>query len=135
MSTIAAIREGLTKNLKTIPGLRVDTVLSDILNPPVAIISLERLQYSRSMANGNNQFTFKVTVVVGRQSERSAQETLDLYCAPTGAKSIKAAIESDMSLNGSAWDVQVPELTAYGVITSGEVNYLSAEFSVTVFAS
>ncbi|NBU94241.1 MAG: hypothetical protein EBS18_06895, partial [Actinobacteria bacterium] len=87
----------------------------------------------RQMQSGMSEYMFKVTVVLGRVSERVAQQNLDLLVAPSG-DSVKAAIESDRTLGGKAFDVFVPELSAYGAVSINGIDYLSAEFSVQVFA-
>ena len=79
-------------------------------------------------------FAFTVTVVVSRADGRNAQNLLDVYCAPTGTTSIKTAIESDRTLGGKANDLRVTGLSNYGNLTIGEINYLAAEFAVTVYA-
>jgi len=132
--SISDLRSGLAANLETIPGLRVYAVLPDVVNPPSAMITLDKITYNRQMKQAMSEYMFKVTVVVGRVSERIAQQNLDLLVAPSG-DSVKAAIESDRTLGGSAFDVFVPELSLFGAVSLGGIDYLSAEFSVQVFAS
>lgn len=131
---ISDLRAGLATNLETIKGLRVYAVLPDVVNPPSAMITLDKITYNRQMKQAMSEYMFKVTVVLGRVSERVAQQNLDLLVAPSG-ESIKTAIESDKSLGGYAFDVFVPELSAYGAVSINGIDYLSAEFSVQVFAS
>lgn len=130
---ISNLREGLANNLRTIPGLRVVETLPDVVNPPMALIALDTIGYNKQNQKSMAEYTFKISVVVGRVSERVAQQTLDLLVAPEG-NSVKAAIESDRSLGGYAYDVFVPALTAMGAIQINGIDYLSAEFSVQVFA-
>jgi hypothetical protein len=130
---ISDLRRGLAENLQTIKGLRVVETLPDVINPPMAMIGLDKIVYNRQNNAAMSEYTFKVTVVVGRVVERVAQNSLDVYVAP-GAGSIKHALESDKSLGGNAYDVFVPELSAYGAIQVNGIDYLSAEFSVQVFA-
>jgi hypothetical protein len=132
--SISDLRQGLADNLETIPGLRVYATLPDVVNPPSAMITLDRITYNRQMLGAMSEYSFKVTVVLGRVSERVAQQNLDLLVAPSG-DSVKAAIESDKTLGGNAFDVFVPELSAYGAVSINGIDYLSAEFSVQVFAS
>jgi hypothetical protein len=79
------------------------------------------------------EYTFQVTVVLGRVSERTAQRELDVLVAP-GVGSVKFALESDRTLGGNAFEVFVPELSTYGAVSINGIDYLSAEFSVQVFA-
>jgi hypothetical protein len=131
---ISNLRAALAKNLATISGLRVVETLPDIVNPPMAMIGLDKIAYNKQNNRSMAEYTFKVTVVIGRVNERIAQRTLDVYVAP-GAGSIKYAVESDRTLGGNAFDVFVAELGAYGAVNISGIDYLSAEFSVQVFAS
>jgi hypothetical protein len=131
--SISLLRQGLATNLQTISGLRVVDTLPDLVNPPMAMIGLTKVTYNQQNQRSMAEYTFQVTVVVGRVSERTAQATLDVLVAP-GAGSIKYAIESDRTLGGNAYEVFVPELSAYGAVSINGIDYLSAEFSVQVFA-
>lgn len=134
MASIADLRAGLVSNLQTVNNLRVIATLPDNVNPPAALISLEKIAYNRAFQKGMSEYTFKVSVIVGRVAERVAQQNLDVYVGQ-GKGSIKTAIESDKTLGGVAFDVYVAELSAYGSVSLGGIDYLSAEFSVQVFAS
>ena len=133
MSSISELRQGLATNLQTISGLRVVDTLPDLVNPPMAMIGLTKIAYNQQNQRSMAEYTFQVTVVVGRVSERTAQATLDVLVAP-GSGSVKYAIESDRTLGGKAFETFIPELSAYGAVSINGIDYLSAEFSVQVFA-
>lgn len=132
--SIALIRQGLGNNLATIRGLRVAETIPDQVNPPQAVIGLQSVAYDGAMAGGLTTYTFTLTVIVGRMSERTAQRTLDGYISP-GVGAIKNAVESDKSLGGSAFDVRVEAMSNVGSLTIGDVNYLAADFTVTVYGN
>lgn len=131
--SISLLRAGLAKNLQTIKGLRVVETLPDLVNPPMAMIGLAKVAYNQQNQRSMAEYTFQVTVVLGRVSERTAQRDMDVLVAP-GEGSVKFAIESDRSLGGNAYEVFVPELSAIGAISINGIDYFSAEFSVQVFA-
>jgi len=131
--SISDLRTGLANNLKTISGLRVVETLPDVVNPPMAMIGLVKVAYNQQNQKAMSEYTFKITVVLGRVSERTAQQALDILVAP-GTGSVKAAVESDRTLGGNAYETFLSELGAYGAITVNGIDYLSAEFSVQVFA-
>lgn len=135
MASLSDLRDGLATNLATIDGLRVSAFVPDNINPPLAIITPQTIEYHKSFRNGLNTYNFIVSVFVGRVSERSAQNTLDAYCAPTGSSSIKSAIESDKTLSGLAFDLIVSDMRNYGSVTIGENTYLTAEFDCAVQAN
>ena len=132
--SITLIRQGLGTNLATIRGLRVAETIPDQVNPPQAVISLQSVAYDGALRGGLTTYTFMVTVIVGRMSERTAQRVLDGYISP-GTGAIKDAIESDKSLGGSAFDVRVEAMSSVGSLSIGEVNYLAADFTVTVYGN
>jgi hypothetical protein len=133
MASISELRQGLATNLQTISGLRVVDTLPDLVNPPMAMIGLTKVNYNQQNQRSMAEYTFQITVVVGRVSERTAQATLDVLVAP-GSGSVKYAVESDRTLGGKAYEVFIPELSAYGAVSINGIDYLSAEFSVQVFA-
>jgi hypothetical protein len=132
--SIALIRKGLGDNLSTIRGLRVAETIPDQVNPPLAVISLQTVSYDGAFQGGLTTYSFMVTVIVGRISERTAQRTLDAYISP-GVGSIKTAIESERSLGGSAFDCRVDGMSNVGSVTIGDITYLAADFTVTVYGN
>jgi hypothetical protein len=134
MALISDIRTGLANNLATVTGLRTTATIPDNPNPPIALISPNSVQFDDVFRRGMQTYSFNVLVIVGRVDERSAQNSLDAYCASTGSSSIKLAIESDKTLGGKVFDTRVTEMRNYGQLSIGEVIYLSAEFSVICYA-
>lgn len=133
MATIAQIREGIADNLATIAGLRTTDTVPDNPQPPVAIVSPSSIQYDLSFQRGLDLHNFVVMIIVGRASERNAQRTLDLFCAGTGASSVKAAIESNRTLTGLVQDLRVTSMRNYGSTVIGETTYLAVEFDLVVY--
>jgi F0F1-type ATP synthase gamma subunit len=99
----------------------------------MAMIGLAKVAYNQQNQRSMAEYTFQVTVVLGRVSERTAQRDMDVLVAP-GEGSVKYAIESDRTLGGNAYDVFVSELSAIGALQVNGIDYYSAEFSVQVFA-
>jgi hypothetical protein len=131
---ISDLRAGLAANISTIKGLRVVETLPDLVNPPMAMIAIDKVAYNKQNNRSMAEYTFKVMVVLGRVSERTAQKNMDVLLAP-GVGSVKYAIESDRTLGGYAFDVFVAETGAIGSVSINSIDYYSAEFSVQVFAS
>jgi hypothetical protein len=132
--SISLIRQGLAKNLGTIPGLRTAAEVPDLPNPPIAVVALNSVTYDRAYAQGMNSYNFTVTVIVGRVAEREAQRRLDAYIS-TVATSVKSAVESDKTLGGSAYDCRVVSMDSVGSVTISDNTYLAADFTVTVIAN
>lgn len=134
MAALTDIRSGLATRLATISGLRTAATIPDQVNPPIAIVIPERLTYDDAYGKGLVTYSFLVQVIVGKVSERTSQNKIDGFINPTGATSIKAAIEGDKTLNGVVFDTRVTEVTGYSVVQVGDIAYMSCEFRVTVLA-
>ncbi len=133
--SIATIRDGLATNLQTITGLRATADITDNPTPPIAIVQLNRVEYDNAFNKGLTIYNFVISVVVGRASERTAQDRLNAFATPSGASSIKLAVQSDRTLGGSAYDVRVSEMQNIGAVLLGGENYLAADFAVQVYAN
>lgn len=134
MASITDLRNAIATNLATITGLRTGATIPDNVNPPYAMVIPTTVDYHKAFHNGLNTYNFTITVVVGRVSERTSQNTLDAYCSPTGASSIKQAVESNRTLSGYAYDCVVTGMRNYGSTVIGENTYLAAEFDLVVQA-
>jgi hypothetical protein len=104
-------------------------------NPPIAIISPVSIEYDKSMGVGMTIYSYSITVIVGRVSERTAQNSLDAYCSPSGTQSIKQAVESNRTLSGKAFDLRVTGMRNYGSLNIADNEYLAAEFDLSVYAT
>lgn len=127
------MRAGIATNIATISGIRTYAEIPDSPALPAAVVGLTTVDYNRSFQRGLTEYTFTVTVILGRLAETRAQQNMDAYIS-NGAKSIKSAIESDKTLGGYAFDTRVTEMTDITSTTIGDITYLAADFAVTVFA-
>jgi len=132
MATLADLREGFAANLASLKGVQVSAYeLSNATLPaiwPKVAASDTGIEYYRSMANGVEQWTFWVECYVSSgASSVGAQKLLDGFLASTGSTSVKAAIESDTSLGGSAESLVVQSC-------SGPQNYVRADGSTALGA-
>lgn len=133
--SITAIKTALAANVATISGLRTSAEIPDNPNPPQAVIQLQSVNYDGAFKQGLTTYNFLVSVIVGRVDERNAQKNLDAYASSSGSQSIKLAIQSDKSLNGTAFDVRVTDMTNIGTVLLSDATYLAADFAVTVYAN
>ena len=126
--------DALGARLATIAGLRVADYPSDGANPPQAIVSLpELVEYDTVAGRGADRVVIPITVLVGRVSDRAARDALAAYVSGSGAKSVKAAVESGSSdLAGVAHTVRVSS-ARIDVITIQAVEYLGASFDCEIY--
>jgi hypothetical protein len=135
MTALTDLRTGLANRLATISGLRSSSYIPDNPQPPVAIVMPGRITYDTAFGRGSDEYQFTIMLIVGRVADRASQTNLDAYCASSGSASVKAAIEGDRSLGGTALDCRVTAMTSQGSMSIGDVTYHTAEFSVTVIAA
>lgn len=131
-ATLTGIRTGLATRLATITGLRTHATLPDQVNPPCALVQPDGIDFDATMGRGLDKYRLTVRLLVARASERAAQGALDAYLAPTGAGSVKAAIEGDITLGGIVDATRVTRATGYGVYEVGGVPYLGCDFAIEV---
>lgn len=134
MTTIDAIRSGIATNLATITGLRTTATVPESLSPPTAVVVPVSVTFDRAFRRGLDEYEISVLLFACRADARTAQNTLDDYCDPTGSQSVKTAIESDRTLAGSIQDLRVTSMRNYGPADIGGTTYLAAEFVVQVYA-
>ena len=136
MALLTSIRDGLKTNLETISGLTAYEYVPDWIEPPIALVApLNTLNYDSTMARGADTYEIPVIVYISRVDAQTSQDDVDAYLASTGATSVKAAIESDPTLGGSAMSVRVISASDYGEyeVTQG-TSFLGVTFNVEVIA-
>lgn len=136
MTNITAVREALRVRLETIPGLIAHATMPGQITPPAAVVTPAQgtfLTYDQTM-DGVDDVLMSITLFVKYNAQDQAQSNLDAYLADTGASSVKAAVDGDIDLDGTAHFAAVTEASNYGIVTFGATGteYLSCEFAVTI---
>jgi len=131
-ATVGAVKTGLKVALATISGLRAYDRQPDNLNTPFAFPSLESVEYHGSMGGGLVTQTYRVTVIVGRASERSSEKLLDTYLS-YAAGGVRAAIESDQTLGGVVETCIVESAGSISTVDGNDTTYLAIDFRVIVY--
>jgi hypothetical protein len=132
-ATVGEIKTALAAALGTITGLRAYDRQPDNLNAPFAFPSLETIEYHGAMSNGLVTQTYRVSVIVGRAAERSAEDRLDTYLSYDQG-GIRYAIEADPTLGGYARTSIVESAGSIQTIDGNDTTYLMIEFRVIVYA-
>jgi hypothetical protein len=134
MATLGEIREALRVRVATIDGLHTYRIMSLKPEPPACCVIPRSAQFSQTF-DGDVLYTFDVWVYVSPTDLERAQAAIDEYMAPTGAKSIAAAIHADQSLGGVVDYARVIGWVDYGRmldVAGGQL--LSAPLQVEVRA-
>ncbi len=132
-ATVGEIKTALAAALGTITGLRAYDRQPDNLNAPFAFPSLETIEYHGAMSNGLVTQTYRISVIVGRAAERSAEDRLDTYLSYDQG-GIRYAIEADPTLGGYARTSIVESAGSIQTIDGNDTTYLMIEFRVIVYA-
>lgn len=133
-ATVDEINDGLKANLATITGLRTYDHVPDTFAVPCAVVMFNSVDFANAFRQGNPRYSFLVTLIVGRASERAAQIALGEYLSDSGTKSVRAAIESDPRLNSKAQDLIVQRASNMRMVQQGDASYLAVDFDVLVHA-
>jgi hypothetical protein len=128
----SAVRNGLKDNLETIPGLRVYELIPSPAVAPAAVVGQLDFTFDLNNARGLDQANLDVVVLVQNLAQKTAQINLDKYLQGSGTYSIKAAIESDLTLGGACNTLRVTSAQA-GSYISGDIEFLSYRYSLTVW--
>ncbi len=107
--------------------------------PPFFDVELatEAVEYDQAMARGLDKWVLTVRGVVAVNDSLSSQKNLDAWCASSGTSSVKAALESDLTLGGKVEALQVTKLSGYGPVyvkLHPNTVYLGAEWTVELYA-
>ena len=135
MANLSSIRSGIATNLENISSLTVFGFVPDSIETPTAVVGVvDTLEYDSTMARGEYTYSIPVFLYVSRVDAQDSQDTLDAFLASSGSSSVKAQVESDITLGGQAQSVRVVEADNYGVYTINNIDYLGVEFMIEVIA-
>lgn len=135
MPSFAEVREGLAASLGAISNLQASAYM--LANPtlPAAEVLPGEIDYDKTFRRGMDGLEFTVRLMVGAASDIGAQKKLDAFLAPSGASSVKAALEADPTLGGDIEDLHVTKCTGYRLFPrDGHGPALGAEWTVRVWA-
>lgn len=132
-ATLTQVRNGIKTALAAIAGLSAYAVEPAKPHYPAAWTFPMRVDYHASF-DGDMVYTMAVNVGVAAAEIGHAQTNLDPYLAPSGAKSIVAALEAAPTLGGVADSVRVLGMTGYGVREIGGASAVVATFEIEVLA-
>ena len=133
-SSVGAVGTALKTALATFTGLRTASIQPDQLNPPIAFPVLNSVSYHQSMGTTSalTLMEYTIFVIVGRYTDRTAHATLDSFLSPTGALSVRTALEADQTLGGVVSTLIVDQSTNISSVTSAEAEFLQISFNVRV---
>lgn len=118
--SLAAIRAGLVTNLNVLKTGYQDMQISPYVlsSPTLPVIWIKPTpggvtEYHQAMHNGQETWSLTVEAFVAGGGDQTAQIVLDELLNSSGAHSVKAAIEADLTLGGATDDLIVRRCTTY----------------------
>lgn len=136
MVAIASVRDALKTQVQTISALSgYDTMPTEVILPAAIVYPSQGsfLTYNQTM-DGAVDLEFIIVLLVSNAIDDIAQDELDGYLAPTGALSVKTAVEANPTLGGLVDYLTVGEARNYGIHEFGSVSYFGCEFVVSIGA-
>lgn len=134
-ATISEVKTALATKLGTISGMRAYAYQPDSPAFPCAIPTLTDISYHGAMGAGLVTYSFTVSIIVGRVSERSSESKLNEFASYSGASSVRQVLELDGSLGNVVDATIVNNATNISSISLNDADYLMIDFSVTVYDS
>jgi hypothetical protein len=131
-ATITQIADGLKTRLATISGLRTFNYQPEQINPPIGFPVLEGIKYHGAFAGGDVVTDWSVVVIVGRYTDARAFVTLDDYLSYSGAKSVRAALEGDLTLGGVVSTMMVSNGASISPESQEGAEFLMVRFTCQV---
>lgn len=134
-ATVDEIQAAIKARLDTIQGLHAYATEPETLNPPQAYPRLVDWTYDSVFEFGGEisvLYHFDIWVLVPMPDFNRAQTMLNPYISPSGTRSVKAAIEEDVSLGGIVDSCRLTGGGAYGKVTIGSVDLLGTSMRLEV---
>ncbi len=134
--SLVEVRNELANRLATLDGLRVYTVPPEAPPElPAAIIGPGQplAEYARTLSGGDVAYNFQVLLLSRSADGSQAWEELAAYLSPTGAGSVKVAVES-----GAGGDVdwfRLVQATDGGPVNYRKSGYWGVTFHVQAYVS
>lgn len=127
------IQQGLAAAALTIDGLNAFPALPDAITPPTFAPIEFTINYDQTFGHGLRMITHSCGIYVPNND--AGHLDLSDFLEDTGPTSIKAAIEADLTLGGTAKTLSVVSVTgAYRLYTIGGTDYLGAVFNIQVWS-
>ena len=133
MGIINSVRDALQTAIQG-TGLNAYDNWADTVNAPACMIRPRDADFNLTFGAGNmTEYHFEAHVLVSfGPGLAAAQDAIDEYLAPTGAPSIRAAVQADTTLGGIVSLAVVTGWRDYGGKEVSGVEYLGAVLDLEV---
>lgn len=132
--SLATVRDGMAARLGSISGLRVYQTPPEVVQEfPAAVLTHSDpfVSFDQVMGAADVRYFFEVFLLVSSGDAAQALSDLEPYISPTGASSVKAAVDGD--LDGNANWARVTQVISAGRVAYHHVSHWGAVFRVEVY--
>lgn len=127
---IVDVMQQISDRAGTIADLNCFPYPPDKLHPPAFEVNFpEPIDWDETYGGGKAKITLTANLLMGRQQDRSAWKNIGLYVGPSGAKSIKAVLESGTY---TAFDTLLAKRIEFAIFPVAENRFLGAEFTLQI---
>ena len=120
----------LVARLDTIAGLRCYKGAPDSVSVPAAVVFVPgRIEYSQAYSRGVDRLIWPMLVLAGKVADRTVMARLGAYLDGSGAKSVKAVLESGTY---TAFDSIFVATADTDPETWGDTSYAGATFELHI---
>lgn len=125
------VMDEIATRLDTIAGLRCTGFPPPTVTPPAGIVSYpDRVEFDATYGRGVDLIVdLPVLVVEGKATDRSARDRIAAYAAGSGARSVKAVLESGTYTSFDEVRVKSAE---FDVVTIAGIDYISVLFRLDI---
>lgn len=127
-----AIMQGIEARLETIDGMRASPTIPDTIMPPVAIVSLPRVNYKQGLGRSRMRMQGSVMVFTSKGWTRTGQMQLAEFAGLGTDKSVVRAIDGDRTLGGLGIDCTVSDFRELTAEEFGEIGYCGGVFTLDI---
>ena len=134
--SVTTIRAAIATRLATITGLAAYTHVPTNPAVPCAIVRPTETDYDLTIANGGDIQRYEILLLATSAGTPwdVAQASIDAYLDRSGASSVRAALQGDVTLGSTASTCRLTGWRDYGTLAYGGVEYFGVRFSLQVWA-
>ena len=134
-TTLPALLDGIESLLDNIDGLRTRDVVGPQLpvsgSASVAVVMTPDIpSYRQTMGRGIYTVAVEVLVLTATSVDRVGQRRLAEFASQTGDRSIRAAVEADKTLGGTALESYLDSFRHLGIEEVGTIGYFGGIFTI-----
>lgn len=131
---INAVRKALAASLGVITGLNVYSFIPKTVSSPCLIVSHPERIEMQTMGNSDTEareMQLKVLLLVESADNESEQDALYSYLS--GPLSVRKAITSDLTLNGTCYAITILSIEDFQKYTIGTTDHFGCAFLCNIY--